>query len=146
MFGLLAADSIFVAATAVLIVVLGTGELGNYSVSLLASLLYLVNFSVPNLRLTGLVDAGEGFFLLAILWSLSDSSFWRLPLIAALGSSTKESFIPFSIALTGMVDSRTQEVGFACDECGLDSFQLVREPSDDRGAPLVDCRPPGESN
>jgi hypothetical protein len=100
MFGLLAADSIFVAATALLIVVLGTGEFGSYSVSLVASLLYFVNFSVPNLRLAGLVDAGEGFFLLAILWTLSDSGFWRLPVIAALGSSTKESFIPFSIVFT----------------------------------------------
>ena len=100
MFGLLAADSIFVAATAVLIVVLGTSVLGSYSVSLLGSLLYLVNFSVPNLRLAGLVDAGEGFFLLVILWTLSDSGFWRIPLIAVLGSSTKESFIPFSIVFT----------------------------------------------
>ena len=99
MFGLLAADSMFVAATAVLIIVLGTRKLGSYPVSVVASLLYLVNFCVPNLRLAGLVDAGEGFFLLGLLWSLSEPAFWRLPLIAALGTATKESFVAFSIVL-----------------------------------------------
>lgn len=77
MFGLLAADSLFVAATAALLVLLGTHQLGSYAVSLVASLLYLVNFAVPNLRLAGLVDAGEGFFLLVLLWSLSERQLWR---------------------------------------------------------------------
>lgn len=100
MFGLLAVDSLFVAGTAALIVVLGIRQLGSYAVSLIASLLYLVNFAVPNLRLAGLVDAGEGFFLLALFWSLSERQWWALPAIAVLGTMTKESFIPFSIAFT----------------------------------------------
>jgi hypothetical protein len=100
MFGLLTADALFVAATALLIVILGTRQLGSYPVSLVASLLYLVNFAVPNLRLAGLVDAGEGFFLLAFLWALSENELWNLPFIAVLGALTKESFIPLSIAFT----------------------------------------------
>ena len=108
MFGLLVADSLFVAGTAVVIVVLGVilgGIFGNRqpgssAVGLVGSLLYLVNFAVPNLRLVGLVDAGEGFFLLALLWSLSEFELWALPVIAVLGALTKESFIPFSIVLT----------------------------------------------
>ena len=100
MFGLLSSDSLFVAATALLIVVLGTRHLGSYALSLVASLLYLVNFAVPNLRLVGLVDAGEGFFLLAFLWSVAQLQLWWLPLIAALGALSKESFIPFSIVFT----------------------------------------------
>ena len=71
MFGLLSADSIFVAGTALLIVVLGTRVLGSYPASLIASLLYLANFAVPNLRLVGLVDAGEAFFLLALYYALA---------------------------------------------------------------------------
>ena len=102
MFGLLVADSLFVAGTAVLIVVLGNrvfgnSELGSSAAGLVGALLYLVNFAVPNLRLVGLVDAGEGFFLLALLWSLSELELWALPVIAVLGALTKESFIPFSI-------------------------------------------------
>ncbi len=99
LFGLLAADSLFVAGTAVLIVVLGKRRLSS-GVGLLGALLYLVNFAVPNLRLVGLVDAGEGFFLLALLWSLSESELWALPAICVLGPLAKESFIPFSIVLT----------------------------------------------
>ncbi len=108
MFGLLVADSLFVAGTAVLIVMLGVilvaslgnRQLGSSAVGLVGALLYLVNFAVPNLRLVGLVDAGEGFFLLALLWSLSEFELWALPVIAVLGALTKESFIPFSIVLT----------------------------------------------
>jgi len=100
MFGLLIADSLFAAGTAVLIVILGTRQLSNPAAGLIGALLYLVNFAVPNLRLVGLVDAGEGFFLLALLWSLSEFELWALPLLAVLGALTKESFIPFSVVLT----------------------------------------------
>jgi hypothetical protein len=100
MFGLLAANSLFVAGTAVLIVILGNRKLGSSAAGLVGALLYLVNFAVPNLRLVGLVDAGEGFFMLALLWSLSEFELWALPVIAVLGALTKESFIPFSIVLT----------------------------------------------
>src|SRR6266478_6593836 len=100
MFGLLVADSLFVAGTAILIVILGNRQLGSSAVGLVGALLYLVNFAVPNLRLVGLVDAGEGFFLLALLWSLSEFELWALPVIAVLGALTKESFIPFNMVLT----------------------------------------------
>jgi hypothetical protein len=100
MFALLAADSLFVAGTAVLIVILGNRKLGSPTVGLVGALLYLVNFAVPNLRLVGLVDAGEGFFLLALLWSLSEFELRALPVIAVLGALAKESFVPFSIVFT----------------------------------------------
>src|ERR1019366_8560712 len=94
MFGLLVADSLFVSGTAVLIVILGKRQMSSSIAGLVGALLYLVNFAVPNLRLVGLVDAGEGFFLLALLWSLSEFELWALPVIAVLGALTKESFIP----------------------------------------------------
>lgn len=100
MFGLLLTDSLFVAATTLLIAILGTRTLRNYSIALVASLLYLVNFVMPNLRLAGLVDAGEGFFLLALLYCLSEDAFWCLPPIEILGTLTKESFLPFAVAFS----------------------------------------------
>jgi hypothetical protein len=100
MVGLLVADSLFVAATCVLIVIIGCSTLSNSAAGLVGALLYMVNFAVPNLRLVGLVDAGEGFFLLALLWSLSEHRLWLLPTIAVLGALTKESFIPFSMVMT----------------------------------------------
>jgi len=99
MLALLVADSLFVAATCVLMVVLGVGQLENAGVGLLGAFVYLVNFAVPNLRLVGLVDASEGFFLLCLLWGLAEGELWFLPVIAALGTLAKESFIPLSIAL-----------------------------------------------
>lgn len=93
----LATDSVFVAMTALLIILLGLHVFGDFPTSLVAALLYLLNFAVPNLRLAGLVDAGEGFFLLAILWSLSQSEYRFLPVIAILGALTKETFVPLSI-------------------------------------------------
>jgi hypothetical protein len=101
MFGLLVANSLFVAAAALLIFLLGKNQLGSYPVSLVASLLYLVNFAVPNLRLAGLIDAGEGFFLLALLWSVANRHLWLLPFVDVFGALTKESFVPLSIAFTG---------------------------------------------
>lgn len=100
MLGLLFADSIFVAATALLILMMGTAQLGSYPAGLVAALLYLLNFAVADLRLAGLVDAGEGFFLLAVFWSLAESKLWPLPLIAVLGALTKESFVPLMIVFT----------------------------------------------
>ena len=98
MFSLLVVDSLFVAGTAVLIVLLGARHLGNSAVGLLGAFVYLVNFAVPNLRLVGLVDAGEGFFLLAMLWALAESRLWAVPLIAVPGTLTKESFLPLGMA------------------------------------------------
>ena len=100
MLALMAVDALFVAATALLIVVLGDRELCDWPITLVASLLYFLNFSVPNMRLAGLVDAGEGFFLLALLWSLSQQKFRFLPVIGVLGALTKESFVPISIAFS----------------------------------------------
>ncbi len=117
MFGLLVANSLFVAGTTVLIVLIGKRKLGSSAVGLVGALLYLVNFAVPNLRLVGLVDAGEGFFLLAMLWSLSEYQLWALPPIAVLGALTKESFIPFSIVFTTAwwLSTRTDR-NLNCDE------------------------------
>ncbi len=100
MFGLLVADSLFVAGTAVLMVILGSLRLGSGGAGLVGALLYLVNFAVPNLRLVGLVDAGEGFFLLALLSSLSEFKLWALPVIAVLGALTKETFVFFVVIFT----------------------------------------------
>lgn len=100
MLGLLSVDSIFVAATATLIVIMGAVELASYPTALVGALLYLVNFAVPNLQLAGLVDAGEGFFLLIVFWSLVESKLWPLLPVALLGALTKESFVPFMMVFT----------------------------------------------
>lgn len=147
MFGLLVADSLFVAGTAVLIFVLGSRKLGSSAVGPVGTLLYLVNFAVPNLRLVGLVDAGEGFFLLALLWSLSEFELWTLPVIGVLGALTKESFIPFSIVFTTAwwfstrPDSKfRQRAKSFCAGRSLDPDQLGAESHRDGRSAMVDHR------
>lgn len=137
MLGLLICDAMFAAATALLIVLLGADMLLSQSVSLVAALLYLLNFATPNLRLVGSVDAGEGFFLLALLWSLSQGRFWLLPLISVLGSLTKESFIPFSIvfmaawwlATQSKAPKRAESAWWIASSCiaGLAAFAVLQK-------------------
>jgi hypothetical protein len=95
MFGLLVVNSFFVAATVSILLVVVYGELDDYSVALGSALIYLLNFAVPNLRLAGFIDAGEGFFLMAVTWSLWRRRYWMLPVWAILGAMAKESFVPF---------------------------------------------------
>jgi hypothetical protein len=102
MLGLLMADSLLVAGTAALLVSTVMWTAGDGAVALGAALLYLLNFAVPNLRLAGLIDAGEGFFLMAAVLCMLRQRWWMLPVIAVLGVMAKESFVPFLIALSGV--------------------------------------------
>jgi hypothetical protein len=134
MFGLLVANSLFVAGTAVLIVILGRAlgnrQTGSSVAGLVGALLYLADFAVPNLRLVGLVDAGEGFFLLALLWSLLEFELWALPVITVLGALTKESFVPFGIVLTSAWWLSTRPAGN--DEHHDDGHNNRERCNDDR--------------
>lgn len=95
MFALLMVDSFFVAATVTVLVIVVCGQLGNYPIALGSALLYLLNFAVPNLRLAGFIDAGEGFFLMLLVWALWKERYWTLPILGIVGATAKESFVPF---------------------------------------------------
>jgi hypothetical protein len=95
MFGLLVVNSFFVALTVTLLLIVVHRQLGSYGVALGSALIYLLNFAVPNLRLAGMIDAGEAFFLMALVWSLFREDYWMLPLWAIIGATAKESFVPF---------------------------------------------------
>jgi hypothetical protein len=95
MFGLLVVNSFFVALTVTLLLIVVHRQLGSYAVALGSALIYLLNFAVPNLRLAGMIDAGEAFFLMAVVWSLFKEDYWMLPLWAVIGATAKETFVPF---------------------------------------------------
>ena len=101
LFGFLVVNSMFVASTAFLLLQIGLAHLGEYAVALVGTTLFLLNFAVPNDQLAGLVDGGEGFFLIATVASMFFRRWWLLPAIGILGALTKESFVPFSITLAG---------------------------------------------
>jgi hypothetical protein len=110
-FALLLVNSWFVSGTAFLLFLVVSRILERPSLALLCSAIYLLNFAVPNLLLAGLVDSGEAFFLMALVWALSAEWFFLLPIAAVLGSRAKETFLPFSLvfAATWMVMDRRQE-------------------------------------
>lgn len=101
MFGFLVVNSFFVALTVIVLLIVVHGQLGSYTVALGSALIYLLNFAVPNLRLVGLIDAGEAFFLMMLVWSLSKQEGYRmLPVWAVVGATAKESFVPFLMVFT----------------------------------------------
>jgi len=109
-FALLLVNSWFVSGTAFLLFLVVSRHMGSPNIALLSSAIYLLNFAVPNLLLAGLVDSGEAFFLMALVWVLSAQWFFLLPLAAVLGSLAKETFLPFSVvfAASWMVMNRRQ--------------------------------------
>jgi hypothetical protein len=99
-FSLLFINSLFCAASALMIIFIGVEIVGDFSVSLTGSLLYLLSSQVSNGQLAGLVDSGETFFLLALMLALINKRWYYLPIIAIFGAITKESIVPISLSLT----------------------------------------------
>jgi hypothetical protein len=110
-FALLLVNSWFVSGTAFLLFMVVSRIIGSPTIGLLSSGIYLLNFAVPNLLLAGLVDSGEAFSLMALVWALSTEWLFLLPLAAVLGSLAKETFLPFSLifAATWMVMNSQQK-------------------------------------
>ncbi len=110
MFSLLVVDALFVAGTSLVLVIVVDCQFGSYSIALGSALLYMLNFAVPNLRLAGMIDAGEAFFLMLLVWILLEEKYWLLPFLGAVGATAKESFVPFLIvfSLTWWLCSRKE--------------------------------------
>jgi hypothetical protein len=97
-FGLLVANALLTCTTAYFLVLVGYRQVGDYGTALLGAALYLLNFGTANLRLSGLVDSGEGCILMLVAWTLLSDRWWLLPLWGVLGTLAKESFVPLSMA------------------------------------------------
>jgi hypothetical protein len=100
-FGLLAANSLFMASAAWLLLQIGLRVLGDLSLAMVGSTLYLLNFVVPNLWLSGMVDGAEACLLLAVAWALFAERWWLLPLMGMIGGLAKQSFLPFATVFAG---------------------------------------------
>jgi predicted membrane protein DUF2079 len=96
---LLVANSLFVAATAWVLVRIANRVVGDHAIALLAALLYLLNFAIANFQLAGFIDSGEAFFMIAVVWCLLANRWGLLPLCGVLGALAKETFVPFSVVL-----------------------------------------------
>jgi len=92
-FGLLVANSMFCASTAVLLFLIAR----DTAAALPAALLYLLTFAVPNYHLSGLVDSGEAWALMMLVWCLQRNRWFALPLLGVVGALAKETFVPISV-------------------------------------------------
>jgi len=99
LFGLLCANSLFCAASLLVLTLLAGSILGDERAGLLCALLYALDFSVANSQLAGLVDSAEALFLLLGMWIARRGAWAWLPVLAVFGAPAKETIIPLSTAL-----------------------------------------------
>lgn len=95
-FALLVANSLFCATTVCFVVSIGNKIINDRVIALLGATLYLLSFAVPNLLLSGLVDAGEACFMALLIWALLTGRWYLLPLLGIFGALAKETFVPFA--------------------------------------------------
>ncbi len=98
-FGFLIANSIFCASTALVLLFVARDALGGWAPGLIAPLLYLASFDIPNYQLAGLVDSDEAFAMMALVWCLARGRWSWLPILAVAGALAKETFAPLSTIL-----------------------------------------------
>jgi uncharacterized membrane protein len=95
-FALLVVNSFFIATTAYMLVSISHRIVGDYAVALISGFLYLTDFAVANLNLSGLVDSAVNCMMMAVVWTLLTERWWLLPLWGVLGALAKETFVPLS--------------------------------------------------
>lgn len=120
-FALLASNSVFCALGSCLLVNIGQKVSGYLVIGLLAAMLHLLNFAVPNLQLVGLVDSGESCFLLAVTYSLLVRKWSLLPVWGVFGTLAKETFVPFALVFTAvwwLTSARTSSSRFRSSSLG----------------------------
>lgn len=98
-FGLLISNALFLASTALILLMFCFRISGDVRAGLIAGLLLLANFNVSNLYLAGLVDAGEVFVVTLLAWSMLNGFWVALPALGILGGLAKETCIPIGVAL-----------------------------------------------
>jgi hypothetical protein len=103
-FSMLVVTSCFCALTGVIIFRLGLIVSNSGFIAITSSFLYLLNFSVSNFYLVGLVDAGFGFSFALLGYTLLKKKWIWLPLISVIGTLIKEVFLPLgTIFIVGWI-------------------------------------------
>jgi hypothetical protein len=111
-FALLVTNSIFIASSAICLGIIFFKITKNWHFGIFGALLFLLHFNVSNLYLSGLIDSGELFFMIALILALMERRWWILPFLGIFGSLARETFIPFSGAFAaGWYISQIREDG-----------------------------------
>lgn len=110
-FALLIVNSIFCAACSFLVSLIAFRISRKFTVAVVAAFAYLLNFTVPNYQLSGLVDSADAFFFVMLTWALLRGKWALLPPIALFAAFSKETFVPIGtvFALTWLLFERPVE-------------------------------------
>ncbi len=100
-FALLIVNSIFCAGAALFVSMLAYMLSASSSAGAVAALAYLLNFTVPNYHLSGLVDSADGFWFVLLAWALLSRKWMIVPAIGLVAGLTKETFIPIGLVFAG---------------------------------------------
>jgi len=123
-FALLVVNSGFCAAAATLLSSLIFRLYQNSVLAVTASFAYLLNFTVANYEVSGLVDSAEAFWFLALTWSLMRRRWLVLPIIGLLAGLSKETFVPGAFVFAAVwIFSEPNEWTKAC--AGILGMTLV---------------------
>ncbi len=94
---LLLVNAVFTSLSAVMLMRMAAVVCRDTTVAALSPWIYLSSFAVVNFNLAGLVDAGEGFFLIALLLALLRGRWSAVAALIAVGALAKETVVPFGI-------------------------------------------------
>jgi hypothetical protein len=95
-FAMLVINSIFVATSAYLLILLALEVIGDYFIALVSGLFYLLNFNIANAQLSGLVDSAEACLIMAVILLVITNRWWCLPVLGIIGALAKETFVPLA--------------------------------------------------
>lgn len=95
---MLLASGLFMSGAALLVFALGRAENLSGTTSLLAALLYLCSFNVPNMHLAGMIDSGEAFFFCLLLFLLRKGWWLTAIPVVAMSVLAKNTMLVFSAA------------------------------------------------
>jgi len=96
-FAMLAANALYCSTAACLLVSIGHQVVGDYAVALLGATLFLLNFTISNSHMSGMVDSGEACLMMGVIWALFANRWAALPWLAILGALAKETFVPLAL-------------------------------------------------
>jgi hypothetical protein len=96
-FSFLIVNSFFMALAACILGRIALLVTGDQFVSILAPFVYLTAWPVVNLHLCGLVEAGEAFFFVTLIYLTLRNSWWATPIVICIGILAKETLAVFGI-------------------------------------------------
>lgn len=94
---LLVSNCIFSATTAAIIVAVGVRLFRDRAVAMLGAALYLLNFNVVNMHMSGLVDSAPACVLAGVVWAMLGRRLYMLPVLMSLLAVSKANHLPFAL-------------------------------------------------